>query len=705
MAIIQQIQQKTGCLFLVILGSLMLFVISDLIKSDRGGIFGDSGLNVGIIRGKKIGYEEFNVRLNNMLLQLEQNNPGVKIDENTKAQYSEQAWNSFLQDNIFAKEYDGIGIRISGAELADMTYGENPDEAVVKAFTQQGGSFDKNRLIKFLQEDMEADPAKKASWVQFEESLIQNTMGKKYASVIKGACYTTKIEAKAQFEDSRNSVTGSFVKMQYATIPDASIKITDAELKKELNDHKDKYKQESSRDIEFVTFSFEPTSEDTMATKTWAAENYEKLRLAKYDSVFVNIMNSENPWDGTYKRIGEVDKDLEPQLFALDSGGMIGPIYNNGKYSIYKIADTKRDSFETFKVSHILISMSGQTQADSMAAQAKVNTVFGDLLSKKTSFEQAAMLNPDGTGQVGGDLGYINGSSTTVTPDFYKKAQGMPEGQLFVVNDAMGLHIAKITSPKSSKLIKLAILSQSITSGRNTVKNASSAANDFLSLARTAKDFGKAAESKGLNKRVAYNIKENDISIPGISDPKQIIRWIYDEKTKEGAVSDMMSFNNQYLIAKCTKLRNEGLPTIDEVRSNLEVAVRNRKKADMLEAKFKAALKKSKNIEELAKNMNSIPELIQEQVFSNDNIPGIGYDLKALGTLFGIKTNTFSPVVRGDNVVCVLWASIVNRPQLPTNFDEQQKVAIDQLKQSVDGGVMDALRKKANIKDYRYKYF
>ena len=703
MAIIQQIQQKTGCLFLVILGSLLLFVISDLIRSDSS-IFGGSTLSVGEIRGEKISYEEFNIRLNTMLAQAEQNNPGMKIDENMKAQYTEQTWNMFLQEKIFAKEYKKVGIRVSGEELADMTIGDHPDEQVVKAFTAQGGQFDKNRLIKFLQEDINADEAKKASWLQFEEGLVQNTLGKKYASVIKGGVYTTKLEARNQFRETRYSLTGNFVGVQYATIPDAEIKVTDAELKKELNEHKEQYKQEASRDIEFVSFSIEPTVEDSAATKTWAYENYEKFKLIKYDSVFVNIMNSENPWDGSYKPMGSFDKAIETQLFALDSGGMIGPLYTEGKYSIYKISGVKRDTQVIFKVSHILVQV-GPTAADSAAAQARVNQVMGDVMSGKVTFDNAAMLNADGSGQVGGDLGYISPTSTSVSQQFYQRALFAPVGQLFVVSDETGLHIAKVTTPKSDKLIKVAILSQSISSGRNTVRNASEKANEFLAAARNAKDFGKVAESKGLTKRVAFGIKESDITIPGITEPKQIIRWVYDEKTKEGTVSEMMSFNTNYVIAKCTKVKKEGLPEIDEIRPTLELAVRNKKKADKLEAKFKTALAKSKTMEQFAKNVGSIQMLIPEQQFATSNVPGIGYDLKVLGTLFGIETNKFSPVIRGENGVYVVWVTNINKPQEPANYDMDQKMATDQLKGSVDGGVMDALRKKAEIKDYRYKYF
>ena len=122
------------------------------------------------------------------------------------------------------------------------------------------------------------------------------------------------------------------------------------------------------------------------------------------------------------------------------------------------------------------------------------------------------------------------------------------------------------------------------------------------------------------------------------------------------------------------------------------------KKADKLEAKFKASLAKVKTMEDLAKGVNSIQMLIPEQQFGNDNIPGIGYDLKVLGTLFGTPANKFSPIIRGDNGVYVVWVTNINKPQEPANYDEQQKMATQQLKTSVDGGVMDALRKKAAIK-------
>lgn len=704
MAIIQQIQQKTGCLFLVILGSLLLFVVSDLVRSDRS-IFGNSTLNVGEIKGEKVSYEEFNVRYNEMLNQLMESNPELKLDETIKSQYSDQAWNSFLQDKIFAVEYEKLGIQVSGEELADMTIGDHPDQQVVSAFTGQNGQFDKNRLIKFLQEDIEADEKAKARWLQFEEGLKQNTLGKKYANVVRGANYVTKLEAKNNFRENNFSATGSFVGIQYATIPDADIKVTDEDLKKELNANKEKYKQVASRDIEFVSFSILPTAADSAETRTWASENFEKFKNYAYDSVFVNINNSENPWDGSYKRIGSFDKTVESQLFALDSGGMLGPIYNEGKYSIYKISGVKQDSQAVFKVSHILISLGANTAADSLNAQNRVNTILGDIKSGKVKFEDATTANPDGSGGDQGNLGYVTKGSGTISDRFYNSALGVPEGQLFVVNDEKGLHIAKVTSPKYTKLIKVAILSQSISAGRNTIRTASEKANDFLTAARTAKDFGKTAESKGLSKRIAFDIKENDIAIPGITEPKTLLRWLYDENTKEGTVSEMLTFNSNYVVAKCIKVKKEGLPEIDDIRSTLELAVRNNKKAERLSDKFTKALAKSKTMEELAKNVGSIAMLIPSQTFSNDNIPGVGYDLKVLGALFGTGTNKFSPVIKGENAVYVVWVTNINKPQEPSSYKDLQSGILLQFKQSVDAGIMDALRKKADIKDIRYKYF
>lgn len=705
MAIIQKIQQKTGCLFLLILGSLLLFVISDLVRTERGGIFGDNSLNVGEIRGEKISYEEFNLRLNNMLDQLAQNNPDVKIDENMKTQYSEQTWNSFLQDKIFKVEYKKLGIQISGDELADMTIGDHPDEQIVKAFTPENGQFDKNRLIKFLQEDIAADENKNRQWLQFEEGLVQNTLGKKYAAIVKGATYTTKIEAKNIFADNNDKAMGSFVGIQYATIPDASIKITDEELKNEIEKNKEKYKQEASRDIEFVSFSILPTPEDSAVTKTWAYESYEKLKLAKYDSIFVNIMNSETPWDGSYKRLGSFDNSIESQLFALDSGQMLGPLYKEGKYSIYKISGVKKDTIAVFKASHILVAINGRTKADTVNAQNRINNILNDMKAGKVTFDQAALTNADGSGQMQGDLGYISPTSTNASKKFYETALRAPEGQMFMVIDEAGYHIGKVTTPKSTKLIKVAVLSQSITSGRNTIRNASEKANDFLTAARNSKDFGKVAESKGLSKRVAFGIKETDLTVSGLEEPKQVIRWLYDKETKEGTYSEMMSFASSFLVIRCSKVKEEGTPKIDDIRSELELAVRNRKKAEKLEKKFKKAIQKSKTMEELATNVGSVQMLIPEQLFGNDNIPGVGYELKVLGTLFGIDKNKFSPLIRGENGIYVVWLTNINKPQRPDKWTDLQRNSNEQLKMEADAGVMDALRKSAKIKDERYKYF
>jgi peptidyl-prolyl cis-trans isomerase D len=704
MAIIQQIQQKTGCLFLVILGSLLLFVISDLIKSDRG-FFGDNSLSVGEIKGEKVSYEEFNARYNEMLNQVLESNPGINLDESMKSQYADQAWNSFLQDKIFADEYKKLGIQVSPDELADMTIGDHPDEQVVKAFQGQNGQFDKNRLIKFLQEDIEADEKTAARWLQFEEGLTQNTLGKKYAAVVRGSAYTTKLEAKQLWQNNNYAAAGSFVGIQYATIPDAEIKVTDEDLKKELNANKLKYKQDATRDIEFVSFSILPTSEDSAVTRNWAYDNVEKFRAYKYDSVFVNINGSEDPWDGTYKRIGSFDKSIENQLFALDSGGMIGPVYADGKYSIYKVSGTRRDSISVFKASHILVSLTTGTREDTINSQNRVNTILNDLKTGKVKFEDAAVPNADGSGGNQGDLGWVTPTSPGISKKFYTMASGAPEGQLFIVTDEFGIHIAKVTSPKFNKLIKVAVLSQTVSSGSNTIKTASQKANDFYAAARSNKDFGKAAEGLKLSKRVAYDIRESDITIPGITEPKQIVRWLYDEETKVGSVSEILSFQTNYVVAKCTKIKKEGTPEIEDIRPSLELAVRNKKKADRLEERFTKARAKSKTMAELAANVGSVEMLIPQQIFSNDNIPGVGYDLKVLGTLFGCGTNKFSPIIRGENAVYVVWVTNINKPQAPPTFDEFQKMSADQFKQGVDAGVMDALRKKAAIKDMRYKYF
>ena len=78
-SLLQKIQNKSGCLLLVIGAAMLAFVLTDFVSSGTS-IFGSSENNVGSIAGQPITYEEFNGKFEELKNQVLQNN-GFYIPE------------------------------------------------------------------------------------------------------------------------------------------------------------------------------------------------------------------------------------------------------------------------------------------------------------------------------------------------------------------------------------------------------------------------------------------------------------------------------------------------------------------------------------------------------------------------------------------------------------------------------------------------
>ena len=157
-SLLQKIQNKSGCLLLVIGAAMLAFVLTDFVSSGTS-IFGSSENNVGSIAGQPITYEEFNGKFEELKNQVLQNNPGFVMDEATSAQYRDEAWKQLIEAKTIKPEHEKLGLSISAAELEDLTIGDNTHAQIRQSFTDPNTGFiDKNRLVRFLIEDINANP-------------------------------------------------------------------------------------------------------------------------------------------------------------------------------------------------------------------------------------------------------------------------------------------------------------------------------------------------------------------------------------------------------------------------------------------------------------------------------------------------------------------------------------------------------------------
>lgn len=706
MAVIQKIQKQTGCLLLVIGVAMIAFVLTDLI-STRSSIFGGNANTVAEIKGEKIDYTDLNNRYEGMINDLRLNNPDVEVTEEIRQAYQEQAWNQLIQEKVMEKEYAKLGLAVSGKELADITVGDNTHPRVKQAFTdQQTGVFDKNRFVKFIQEDIEADEELKYKWLNFFEDPIKDEIiGQKYSTLLRSALYVNKLDAETDYIDNNFAVSASMVGIPYTSISDSAVKYDDSDLKAYLRSNAKKYEQKASADIDFVLFNVIPSSKDSNEVKTWAEGNVEKFKKAANDSTFVEIMGSETFFNNQFVNRGSFPTEVENILFSADSGTVAGPFYNNGKWSVYKVSAVANDSVSSMKASHILVPVMGQTMADTLAAVAKARTLMAEINSGTKNFDEEAARNFDGTAMNKGDFGWIKENANSPSEKLIKELFRHAQGDMYVTTDPNGVHIVKVTGGKTRRQIKVAVLDRTIEAGNATDQEAYKLAGELASLANTNKDFEKVIEGKGYTKRVADRIQEGDKNVPGIKNTTPILRWLFDDDTKKGSVSDVLEVDGKYMVAKCRMKRKAGAPELDDVREALIPEVIKEKKAERIAEKFEKALKSAKSIDALAKALNVDVQDIPNQTFGSAYVPFAGNDPLVLGTIFGLKEKKLSSILKGElGVYVVVKTGVAPQQQLP-NIADAQRAMTDELKGRSEGQILESLRTAADIKDFRYKYF
>ena len=197
-SLLQKIQNKSGCLLLVIGAAMLAFVLTDFVSSGTS-IFGSTENNVGSIAGQPITYEEFNGKFEELKNQVLQNNPGFVMDEATSIQYRDEAWKQMIEARTVKPQYEKLGLSVSAAELEDLTIGDNSHSLIRQSFTDpKTGVFDKNRLVRFLKEDINANPEALKNWKTFQDQFTASLVAQKYSSLISSSFYATDLEARTR---------------------------------------------------------------------------------------------------------------------------------------------------------------------------------------------------------------------------------------------------------------------------------------------------------------------------------------------------------------------------------------------------------------------------------------------------------------------------------------------------------------------------
>ncbi|MBI3234170.1 MAG: SurA N-terminal domain-containing protein, partial [Bacteroidetes bacterium] len=237
MAILTTIRNRAGLAVGLVGFALAAFVISDAINNNIG-IFRSQDMNAGEVNGKAISFVDFEelTKIKEGEYMLQRNVVTVSAQE--KEMIREQVWNEFIDEQSIDKQFVKTGIaNLSNEELMDMITGPNPDQQIQQVFKDQNGNFDRDAVTRFLKVQLNQDPKVKAQWLSFEDGLRKNRISQKYAMYVKAGVNVNSLEAREVYDNRNKSRNFKFVALNYNTISDSAIKVTDEDYKKYFQNH------------------------------------------------------------------------------------------------------------------------------------------------------------------------------------------------------------------------------------------------------------------------------------------------------------------------------------------------------------------------------------------------------------------------------------------------------------------------------------
>lgn len=702
MATLQTLRNKAGVLLAAIIGlSLLAFILGDFLNSGSG-FMQRKRSEIAEINGKSVGYQDFQTKVEQSIENYKQSSGTTNLDEQTYASIRNQVWNSYLNDFIYADEYNRLGVACSSDELFDMVEGRNIHPQIQQAQifqNKQTGGFDRNLVMQFLK-SLDKDPTgrQKQAWVSYEKELIKDRVSTKYQTLIAKGMYVTRKMVDAEFVEANRKFDLKFVPLRYALTPDSLIQVTDADVQKYYDENKAKFKQEASRDLAYVVWDIVPSQEDKDAVATWINEQKPEFERIENAAQYM-AATAESKFNEAYLGNLTIPEPIRAWALAAEKGMVYGPYQEGMTWKLARITDV-RDLPDSVKASHILIRPVNNTDFD--AAQKTADSIKG-LIERGQDFGAlAAQFGTDDTKSKGGDLGWF--TNEKMIAEFSKACFFGNKGDLITLRTSYGVHVIKIVDQAArSKKVQIAILDRTITPSDKTYQDIYNLASKFASTYSSGTKFEDGIVKENMNKRLATNLREGDAAITGLDNPRELIRWAYE--AKKGDLSDLKEYGPRFVLAKLTEVREKGIASMDQVRTQIENSVRNNKKADYLIAKANQELQTANTLEAVAPRFSSSVSTAAAAYFTSFTITGMGMEPQVSAAMTVAPLNQVSKPIKGINGVYLIQVTQVNEPA-PEADRNASRTRLEQSYASRAGyEIFTALEKNAKVIDRRNKFY
>lgn len=726
MALIGKIREKSWLLVLLIGLALLAFILSDY-QNWFGGQ--EDQLGYGTVYGERVEGKLYETAMNNYQMMDQQQFAQQQREYTDRDQdvSNNKAWNAIVDSIIMQREFDALGISVSDEEFDAYLYGEQGFTVlpnIAQSFIDPNTGLFSLKMLQKRVEDMKnsTDANEQLAWEQTKQGLTMQRQQEKYFQLLGQGMYVTKLEAEENYIAQNRKKSISFVYKRLMDIPDTDIKISDSDLQKYYEEHKDEKKYENrsnSRELKYFTIDILPSKGDS----TKFREKMELLKTqfaaksgAKADSLFV-LENSEFKYyipKAGFRPAGSpkvnpaltYPREMDSVFRSASVGTIVGPYQDNGSTRLAKVIGVDN---QIYTVRHILLQAQRQDTAGAERAKKMADSLM--TIVNADNFEALVSQYSGDTGSKADGGRIENFIAGEMVPEFSAFAKENPVGKIGYVQTDYGFHIIEVLEKTSGHVPNLAIVQQTLTPSTETLTEIDTEVRDMLfdiedklsekTTAKAKVEMFDTIAARAGHIAIPMTLDEKNLQVSGMRTTyaeDKLIELAFDEKNETGTASSTpIKDENRYIIAVLSVKHDKGAPSFESAEMRMRRDLMTEKKAD----KIKSTMM-NKSVEDLAKQLGT--EVFKSDVnFAYPQITGGGYEPEVVGALFSsaLKDGQRTLPLAGKFAVYVVRIDKTIKEPATKVFDEDKQTLQRQLTSGLQNDAINALREKAQVVDNR----
>ena len=660
MAVLETIRVKFGIVITALIAVALLSFIIDPSTLQSVSSSMSSKYDVGEIDGKAISYVDFQADVDKFTAINEIATGSSVQNEQTQIQIRNAAWQALVDKYLFTKNAKKAGLNVGEEEMIAILSGEldSPVFSQNPVFADENGNFSKEILLDFVSYLNSDETGRlKIYWDYLQESAKTQQFYSKYMSLFAQSNVKNPLMLVNEIAENNNTFDVEFVMVPYTYPKDTTVVVSDSEIKAYYNAHKKFYKQQASRDIEYVVFEVVPSAEDITAANEALIKVYDEFKTAANMKSFL-LANSDRQLDNHWYKEGELNTiSTVVNDYAFGKNATVSEVLSDGNtFYAVRVMETANVPEQVY----VKFVPAASENVDSL-----LNTVEPQWIPQTPGYEDVMTAK--------------KGSKVTVN------------GLVFQVLDV------KDVAPRK----RVAILEKNAVAGKETVNGYYAKANTLATKsAGKYENFQKALAEDGLYAHPVNKMLESANRLGAVENTKEVTRWAFDAKV--GQVSNIITVNNNYFIVAALKgVHKEGYTPVEQVAAQINTLLYNQKAGENKAAEVAEKIAGLEDMAAIAEALGKTVSTKEDVAFSS--LTSTGLDNKFIGAASVAEEGKVCGPVVGNVGVYVYKVTGRDNGAFFTEDDANARDA--QMTQYTTQMVVPVMADDADVKDNRARFF